>query len=71
MYNMIIIFYTFIGVASTALWSFAPDYFGVFEGCLKALESGRRFDKDQITSLVAETRNAIDQILTEGSSETG
>jgi radical SAM superfamily enzyme YgiQ (UPF0313 family) len=36
----------------------------VFEDCLKALESGRRFDKDHRAALVAETGNAIDEILT-------
>jgi 5-methoxy-6-methylbenzimidazole methyltransferase len=36
----------------------------VFEDCLRELEAGRRFDKGHITSLVAETGKAIDEILT-------
>ncbi len=37
----------------------------VFEDSLKVLESGGRFDKEHIASVVEETRNTIDQILTE------
>jgi 5-methoxy-6-methylbenzimidazole methyltransferase len=36
----------------------------VFEDCLKALESGGLLDKDRIASLVAETGNVINEILT-------
>jgi radical SAM superfamily enzyme YgiQ (UPF0313 family) len=36
----------------------------VFEDCLKTLESGERFDKDQRASLARETGNVIDEILT-------
>jgi anaerobic magnesium-protoporphyrin IX monomethyl ester cyclase len=38
----------------------------VFENCLKALESGERFDNDLRASVVAETGNEIDEILNSG-----
>ena len=38
----------------------------LFENCLKALESGERFDNDLRASVVTETGNEIDEILNRG-----